>query len=71
MLKLHVKKLQMANTMEASMFVIFDMCVCVCVCACAYVHVYDYVCMHEVPPTPTSLLTHPQTQGSIKSLKME
>ena len=57
------------------MFVMFNMCVCVCVCmcvcACAYVHVYEYVCMHEVLPTPTSLLTHPQTQGSVKSLKME
>ena len=45
MLKIHVKNLQMANTMESSMFIMFNMiCMCVCmhVCKCMCVH----ACMH-------------------------
>ena len=54
----HVRKLQMAATMEAAMFIMFNMhaCVCaracVCVRACAHTHVHGG-CPHPTPPLPT------------------
>ena len=53
----HVRKLQMAATMEAAMFIMFNMhaCVCACACTCAC------ACWMPPPnPTPTHPPTHPQ-----------
>ena len=46
----------MVATMEAAMFIMFNMhaCVCVCMRACAHMHVG---CLHPTPPP----LTHPPT----------
>ena len=56
----HVRKLQMAATMEAAMFIMFNMhaCVCarVCTCICVHAHMYGG-CPHPMPPLPT----HPPT----------
>ena len=48
--KIHVQELQIAAPMEASMFIMFNMCVCVlcahlhaCTCVCAYMYVCMYV----------------------------
>ena len=39
----HVRKLQMATTMEAAMFIMFNMHACVCAHACMHVHMRTYV----------------------------
>ena len=46
----HVRKLQMATTMEAAMFIMFNMHACVCACM--------RTCVGD---TPTQLHTHPPT----------
>ena len=53
----HVRKLQMATTMEAAMFIMFNMhaCVCVHLRTCAHMH---GGCPHPTPP-PTHQPTHP------------
>ena len=67
----HVRKLQMAATMEAAMFIMFNMHACVCARACACVHARAHVrggCPHPTPLPPT----HPPTpQGGYppKSVK--
>ena len=65
----HVRKLQMAATMEAAMFIMFNMhaCVCACACACAYAR-----CMGGAPTQPH---THPPggvpTQISKNMIRLE
>ena len=67
----HVRKLQMAATMEAAMFIMFNMHACVCTRACACVRVRVHVhmrggCPHPPPPPPpTHPPTHPPTQGGV------
>ena len=63
----HVRKLQMAATMEAAMFIMFNMHACVCAraCVCVCVRVCMCTCARAwgVPPpnpTPTHPPTHPQ-----------
>ena len=58
----HVRKLQMAATMEAAMFIMFNMHACVCAhaCTCVCVHARAHVrggCLHPTPSPPT----HPPT----------
>ena len=48
----------MAATMEAAMFIMFNMHACVCAAACTYVTACAQVCNDESnPPPPTP--THP------------
>ena len=60
----HVRKLQMAATMEAAMFIMFNMHACVCARACACVRARACVrvrkCVGVPPSNPTP--THPPTQ---------
>ena len=56
----HVRKLQMAATMEAAMFIMFNMHACVCAHACMHVHTCVGGCPH---PTPTPTPTHPSPRG--------
>ena len=62
----HVRKLQMATTMEAAMFIMFNMHACVCARAYACVrararaHVHGG-CPHPTPPPPT----HPPTPQGV------
>ena len=51
----HVRKLQMAATMEAAMFIMFNMHACVCTCA------HAWGCPHPTPPPPT----HPPTPRGV------
>ena len=58
----HVRKLQMAATMEAAMFIMFNMHACVRarVCACVRMRARVHVrggCPHPTPPPPPP--THP------------
>ena len=52
----HVRKLQMAATMEAAMFIMFNMHACMraraCVCVRARAHMRGG-CPHPIPPPPT------------------
>ena len=62
----HVRKLQMAATMEAAMFIMFNMHACVHTRACACVHVRApaHVCgghPHPTSPSPT----HPHTPQGV------
>ena len=41
----HVRKLQMAATMEAAMFIMFNMHACVCAHACVHVHACTCACV--------------------------
>ena len=71
----HVRKLQMAATMEAAMFIMFNMhaCVCACACACMHAHVHAHMCGGCLHPTPPPQ-THPPTpQGGYppKLVKMQ
>ena len=61
----HVRKLQMAATMEAAMFIMFNMHACVCarVCACVSVHVCGGY-PHPTPPPPT----HPPPRGVLPQI---
>ena len=58
----HVRKLQMAATMEAAMFIMFNMHACVCAracvraCACACARAWG---VPPPNPTPTHPPTHP------------
>ena len=58
----HVRKLQMAATMEAAIFIMFNKHACVCACACACVHarVHAHMCGRCPHPTPLPH-THPPT----------
>ena len=54
----HVRKLQMAATMEAAMFIMFNMHACVCAraCTCVRARACPHVrggCPHPTPPLPT------------------
>ena len=61
----HVRKLQMASTMEAAMFIMFNTCMCVCthVCTCMHVHVCVHVCWGCLQ-TPSPQTTHPPPGGT-------
>ena len=62
----HVRKLQMAATMEAAMFIMFNMHACVCARACACVHARAHVrtCMGGAPTQPhPHPPTHPPPRG--------
>ena len=61
----HVRKLQMAATMEAAMFIMFKhacMCLrtCVHVCVCMCMHACAWGVHHPTQPSPT----HPHTPQS-------
>ena len=72
----HVRKLQMAATMEAAMFIMFNMHACVyaraCACACACARAWG---MPPPNPTPTHPPTHPlgwvPPQISKNAIKLE
>ena len=54
-------KLQMVTTMEAAIFIIFNMCVCVCVCVCVCAFMCMQTCVGVAPPNSTS--THPPPES--------
>ena len=56
----HVRKLQMAATMEAAMFIMFNMHACMCAHACACVRARARVHVRGGCPHPP---THPPTRG--------
>ena len=58
----HVRKLQMATTMEAAMFIMFNTCMCVCAHICS--HACMCMCVHMsggLPPPNLTPTTHPPT----------
>ena len=64
----HVRKLQMATTMEAAMFIMLNTCMCVCTHMCAHACMCMCVCMcvgvaphpNHHPPTPKGGSPHNQ-----------
>ena len=77
-----VRKLQMAATMEAAMFIMFNMHACVWARACMCVHVCTHAhmhggCPHPTPPPPPPPPTHPPTpqggtpQSSKNAIRLE
>ena len=72
---IHVQKLQMADDMETSMFIMFNMYVHMCVCVCVCVHMcaskghlstLPYpVLPPSTPPVP------PPPRGPIESVKIQ
>ena len=68
----HVRKLQMAATMEAAMFIMFNMHACVCAraCACMHAHVRGG-CPHPTPPPPTHPPGGVPPQISKNAIKLE
>ena len=70
----HVRKLQMAATMEAAMFIMFNMHACVCARAYACVRARAHVrggCPHPTPPPPTHPPGGVPPQISKNAIKLE